>query len=29
MERSLAEEARSFVTSARALVAELAEEGTD
>ena len=29
MERSLAEEARSLVTSARALVAELAEEGTD
>jgi DNA polymerase len=29
MERSLAEEARSLVTSARALVAELVEEGTD
>ncbi len=29
MEKSLAEEARSLVASARALVAELAEEGTD
>ncbi len=29
MEKSLAGEARSLVASARALVAELAEEGTD